>query len=179
MSAPTAVASSELRGREDFAGTVIDGFEEVLGQLDQLDGMRVALVGDPVLVTRLASRLAERASVLKVFQRDPVWVLPRVLPVGLVVAVARSLVPDSLHRRMVGAVATRHLRQQIGDRWIRRQLTPSGGPTNDNVVYSNRYYRVLRRDDVELITWPIAGVVPEGIRTADGLEHHVDAIVTV
>jgi hypothetical protein len=43
-------------------------------------------------------------------------------------------------------------------------------------VTSNRYYAALRRDDVDLVTWPIAGVVAAGIRTADGLEHHVDVI---
>lgn len=170
---------AEPRGLEDFAGTVMEGFDEVLGRLDELDGQRVALLGDSGLVTRAARRVSRPAALLKVFQRDPVWVLPHVAPGAPLLAAARTVVPRLVYRRVTDVVATRHLRHQISDGWTRRQLTPSNRPTRANVVYSNGYYRALRRDDVELIAWPIAGVVASGIRTADGIEHHVDIIVIV
>ena len=45
------------------------------------------------------------------------------------------------------------------------------------MLISNDYYRALQQDNCKLITWPIATISAAGIRTADGIEHHVDAIV--
>src|SRR5699024_8186933 len=45
------------------------------------------------------------------------------------------------------------------------------------VLVSNDYYPALQKDNAELITWPIARLAPNGIRTADGIEHQVDCIV--
>ena len=42
---------------------------------------------------------------------------------------------------------------------------------------SSDYYPALQRDNCKLISWPIATLSPAGIRTSDGVEHHVDCIV--
>ena len=176
----TSPAPTVPRGLVDFAGTTIVGVDEVRCRLDELAGHRVALVGDPRLVARLVGRLAGRATTVKVFQHDPVWVLPRLAgPAAELAGRMRTPVPRPIARWIDTALAERNLRHQVTDGWTRRQLTPSTAPTRANLVYSNRYYRALRRSDVQLVTWPIAGVVAAGIRTADGLEHHVDVIVAV
>jgi cation diffusion facilitator CzcD-associated flavoprotein CzcO len=42
---------------------------------------------------------------------------------------------------------------------------------------SSDYYPALQRDNCTLVTWPIAGMSPAGIRTAEGIEHRFDCIV--
>ncbi len=182
MTAATSTTTSAAapRGLSDFAGTTIRGVDEVLGRLPDLEGKRVALVGDPLRVAQLVGRLSEAATLLKVFQHDPVWVLPRVVgPAAPLAATARTVLPPAITSRLDTTVAERNLRLQVRDGWTRRQLTPQQPPAPGNVVRSNRYYRALGRTDVQLVTWPIAGVVGAGVRTADGLEHHVEVIVAV
>lgn len=45
------------------------------------------------------------------------------------------------------------------------------------MLVSSDYYPALQRDNCKLIDWPIARISPVGIRTSDGIEHHLDAIV--
>ena len=45
------------------------------------------------------------------------------------------------------------------------------------MLISSDYYPALQTDNCKLIDWPIATLSPAGIRTSDGIEHHLDAIV--
>ena len=45
------------------------------------------------------------------------------------------------------------------------------------MLVSSDYYPALQRDNCKLIDWPIATISPVGIRTSDGIEHHLDCIV--
>ena len=63
------------------------------------------------------------------------------------------------------------------DPWLRRQLTPDFTPGCKRMLISSDYYPALQRDNCKLIDWPIATLSPAGIRTSDGVEHHLDAIV--
>jgi cation diffusion facilitator CzcD-associated flavoprotein CzcO len=45
------------------------------------------------------------------------------------------------------------------------------------MLVSSDYYPALQRDNCKLIEWPIATLSPVGIRTSDGIEHHLDCIV--
>jgi cation diffusion facilitator CzcD-associated flavoprotein CzcO len=45
------------------------------------------------------------------------------------------------------------------------------------MLVSSDYYSALQRDNCKLIDWPIATLSPVGIRTSDGVEHHLDCIV--
>lgn len=166
---------TELRGLDDFEGRIVH--QPVAGPVEEALGGRIALIGDPAAVAQLTSRLADRADTLKVFQRRGVWVLPRLGPLAPSAHRVRPILPRSRRRAFVARAAGMHLRSQVSDPWVRRQLTPTSPPTRTTTVLSNRYYAALRRPDVQLVTWPIAGVVAQGVRTADGIEHHVDTIV--
>ncbi|MGI8792110.1 MAG: hypothetical protein ACR2H3_02855 [Acidimicrobiales bacterium] len=176
---PATVAT--IRGLDDFEGVTLHGPDAVDRHAAELRGARVGLLGDPVIIARLVAPLAAVAGRLKVFQDAPVWVLPRT-PLGPLRGTVRSaldLAPRGIRRRAAAVIANRHRGRGVPDGWTRRQLTPRRPPTRRSIVYSNSYYRTLRLQHVELITWPVAGVVREGVRTADGLEHHVDVVVLV
>ena len=64
-------------------------------------------------------------------------------------------------------------RQDLIDR-----LIPDYAPFSRRPVVDNGWYRALTRDDVELITDPIARLTETGIETADGKVYEVDVIVT-
>ena len=65
----------------------------------------------------------------------------------------------------------------VKDPWLRRQLTPDFSPGCKRMLVSSDYYPALQRDNCKLIDWPIATLSPVGIRTSDGIEHHLDCIV--
>jgi cation diffusion facilitator CzcD-associated flavoprotein CzcO len=60
---------------------------------------------------------------------------------------------------------------------MRRQLTPEFTPGCKRMLVSSDYYPALQRENCKLIDWPIATMSPVGIRTSDGVEHHLDCIV--
>ncbi|EID79055.1 putative monooxygenase [Rhodococcus opacus RKJ300 = JCM 13270] len=90
---------------------------------------------------------------------------------------ALGLVWHTAMTRLLQQISRLQLRRQIKDPWMRRQLTPRFTAGCKRLLVTNDYYPALSRENCTLITWPIATLCPEGIRTADGLEHHVDAIV--
>ena len=94
---------------------------------------------------------------------------------GLVPAAAcRALAGEQV--RLERRAGSLHRRRLLHDRWLRRQLSPS--PHDDRPpLRGDGYYRVLAGGRVPLISWPIAKVTVHGVRTCDGLEHRVDAIV--
>ncbi len=163
---------------EAFAGPVLH-----LQRADEVDGQvagrRIGVVGDPVGIAGVTPALAASAACLKVFQTDGAWILPRLGGPAALTTWLPRLAPVQVRRRLTRRIARAHLRAGVPDGWTRRQLTPSQPPSRSNIAYSSTFYRVLRHPHVELVTWPIARVVAEGVRTADGIEHHLDALVVV
>ncbi|MBB5911928.1 cation diffusion facilitator CzcD-associated flavoprotein CzcO [Nocardia transvalensis] len=164
-------------------------------------GKKVAVVGTGASAVQIIPEMVRQAASVKVFQRTPGWVLPRVnrrtngltkqlyrqLPVAQTLAreawfwghesVALGVVWNSPLTRVVESVALLHLRSQVRDPWLRRQLTPDFRAGCKRLLMSSEYYPALQRDNCKLITWPIAGISPRGIRTAEGIEHQFDCIV--
>jgi cation diffusion facilitator CzcD-associated flavoprotein CzcO len=138
---------------------------------------------------------------VKVFQRTAGWVMPRLdvetspavraaferVPVlqqaartALYLgheAAATGLVWDTPITTLIQQAGKLHLRLAVKDKWLRRQLTPDFRAGCKRMLMSSDYYPALQQDNCKLITWPIATITPEGLRTSDGVEHHVDAIV--
>jgi cation diffusion facilitator CzcD-associated flavoprotein CzcO len=78
---------------------------------------------------------------------------------------------------LVARLGKAHIRSQVKDPWLRRQLTPDFTPGCKRMLISSDYYPALQKDNCKLIDWPIATMSPVGIRTSDGVEHHLDCIV--
>ncbi|RDI44985.1 flavin-containing monooxygenase [Nocardia mexicana] len=164
-------------------------------------GKKVAVVGTGASAVQIIPELVRRAGSVKVYQRTPGWVLPRVnrrtnavtrqlyrqVPLTQRLArqawfwghesVALGVVWNSPLTRVVESVATMHLRSQVSDPWLRRQLTPDFRAGCKRLLLSNDYYPALQRENCTLVTWPIARIAPQGIRTAEGIEHRADCIV--
>ena len=164
-------------------------------------GKRVAVIGTGASAVQIVPELVKQAEFVKVFQRTPGWMLPRLdfatppaaktlfAKVPAVQELARqalywgheitatALVWDTPLTGLVARLGKAHLHRQVSDPWMRRQLTPDFTPGCKRMLVSSDYYPALQRENCKLIDWPIATVSPVGIRTSDGVEHHLDCIV--
>lgn len=164
-------------------------------------GKKVAVVGTGASGVQIVPELVKVAESVKVFQRTPGWVIPRVnTPTGGWLkriykdvplaeklmrsawywgheSVALGVVWDTPFTRVVEAVSLANLRLQVKDSWLRRQLKPDFSAGCKRLLMTSDYYPALQADNCKLVTWPIARLSPKGIRTVEGIEHQFDAIV--
>src|SRR5581483_3295659 len=193
----------DIDGGACFAGTIL----HTMNWRPDLDltGRRVAMIGTGATAIQLAPHIAGTAAHLTVFQRTPIWLLPKpALPFtpGLQRIFARVPGAQRLARLItsafmelvlfrtftnypqvrwlaerVEALGRRHIRTQVHDPAIREALTPrySWGCKRPSV--SNDFYPIFNRDDVTLVTEPIVRVTSDALVTADGTHHHADVIV--
>ncbi len=189
----------DIRGLESYAGRTIHS-----GRWDHdydFTDKRVGVIGTGASAVQLIPELAKQAGFVKVFQRTPGWVLPRfdlAVPAPVQDLFAKVPAAQQLARQLlfwghevsgtalvwntpltglVAQLGKAHLRMAVKDPWLRRQLTPDFRPGGTRMLLSSDYYPALQRDNCKLIDWPIATVSPAGVRTSDGVEHHLDAIV--
>lgn len=142
----------------DFRGPVLRGTDWFGHDFTDL---RVAVLAPGREAAQIVPEVLATARSVKVFQEEPNWVTPLPMP-----------------GRAAGIAAARvFLRWQVKDPWLRRQLTPHRRFGSRRRVSSPGYYAALRRPNCTLITWPVYAVVADGVRTAEGVEHHVDCIV--
>lgn len=164
-------------------------------------GKRVAVIGTGASAIQIIPELVKIAAQVKVFQRTPGWVLPRMdyaIPgwnrtlfqmfPGMQ-DIARNTLFWIYETSALGVVWTtpltsaleklslRHLHAQVNDPWLRRQLTPDYRIGCKRVLLSSDYYPALQQPNCELITWPVDRLCEQGIRSCDGLVHQVDCIV--
>lgn len=188
-----------MRGIESFEGKKI-----LSARWDHdydLTGKNVAVIGTGATAIQIIPEVVRAAASVKVFQRTPGWVMPRLdvktprvakavfAEVPALQQVARTalflsheaaatgLVWDTPVTTLIQQIGRAHIRLTVKDSWLRRQLTPDFRAGCKRMLMSSDYYPALQEPNCKLITWPIATIVPEGIRTADAIEHHVDAII--
>ncbi len=77
------------------------------------------------------------------------------------------------------ALFTRYLEAQFGDRPdLLAKVLPAYPPGAKRMVLDNGIWATtLKRENVDLITEPIAAITPAGVRTTDGREHEADVII--
>jgi len=193
------VSWPEIRGLDTYAGHKMHS-----ARWDHdydMTGKRVAVIGTGFSAVQIIPELVKTAAKVKVFQRTPGWVLPKIgVPhPGWVTDLFRrvpaaqnlarqtrywshevagvGMVWDTPVSTVIQWISKANLRRQIRDPWTRRQLTPDFRAGRKTVLMTSDYYPALAKDNCKLITWPIATISPSGIRTADGIEHEVDCIV--
>ena len=194
----------DIPGIDDFAGRVI----HTTDWDDDYDpaGQRIAVIGTGATAVQLIPELAKTAADLTVYQRTPIWVVPKIdLRFGprtkklfaRVPATQRVLrwLTDSIYEWMVtiGVVRYRTFRGRgnisaadlsklyrfiaIRDKELRRRLTPDYEFGCKRPTFSNSYYRTFTRRNVHLQDVGIDHVQSDGIVAHDGTKTVIDTLV--
>jgi cation diffusion facilitator CzcD-associated flavoprotein CzcO len=191
-----------ILGLETFAGKTMH-----TGRWDHghdLTSRRVAVIGTGATAVQVVPEIAARVAQLVVFQRTAIWISPRLdrplrhgsrwsLRRFPIVRHALRLLSEAglefltfsivNYRRLpfVVRLAQRGLRlrmrRQVTDPETAARLLPAYGLGCKRPTISNRYLPTFNRDNVRLVTRPIAHICPEGIVTDDETLHVVDTIV--
>ena len=190
----------KLPGLEGFAGPAFHSSR--WDHACDLRGRRVGVVGTGASAIQFVPEIVGEVAHLTLFQRSAPWVLPRGdRPVAerdkaryARLPLTRWLLRQRLfwQREMVAfagftrvskltetgeKVGRHHLRKAVKDKALREALTPRYRLGCKRVLLSDDYYPALARPNVSVVTDGIERVLPHGIRTADGIEHALDAIV--
>lgn len=166
----------------------------------EVDGKRVAVVGSGASAIQVGPALAPRVKELKIFQRTPSWVVPKVdyeyselekflyryLPFtqklrrGFIFAatelLATGIVYDTPMTSFLEDVCKRQIDQAIKDPALREKVTPDYRLGKTRMLISNDWYPTLARDNVELVDHSVEAVTEKGV-IAGGKEYEVDTIV--
>jgi cation diffusion facilitator CzcD-associated flavoprotein CzcO len=165
-----------------------------------IEGKRVAVIGTGASAIQIVPKIQPKVGKLSVFQRTPPWIVPqrdrpvsrferflyRLFPpaqlaMRALIYWARELFVLGFMRPRAGGpnerLSLRHLKSQVPPGELRDKLTPNYRMGCKRVLISDSWYPALQQPNVELVTDSIAEITPRGIRTVDGREHELDAIV--
>lgn len=189
----------EIPGAASFRGRV---FHSARWDTDlDLTGLRVGSIGAAASAVQYVPEVAQQASHLVVFQRSANYILPRNQEnfspermrefaehpesyLALRTAIHRQredgfarVRHDTSEQARGVDEARAHLEAQISDPELRAQLTPDYEFGCKRILRSDDYYPALARDNVRLVTDPIARISERGIVLASGEEIELDVII--
>ncbi|MGW4716462.1 flavin-containing monooxygenase [Nocardia sp. NPDC004260] len=192
-------ALPDIPGVETFRGTAFHSAE--WDHEADLTGKRVAVIGTGASAVQFVPAIAPSVAQLTLFQRSAAWIMPkpdveykawhhrafRLLPITRLTErfafwlfcefLALGIVDVPVIRKLVTRIGLRHLKRQVADPDLRAELTPDYPAGCKRALFSNDYLPALTRSNVTVETTAIAEITPEGVRTADGALHEVDAVV--
>ncbi|MDV7244861.1 MULTISPECIES: NAD(P)/FAD-dependent oxidoreductase [Rhodococcus] len=166
-----------------------------------LTGTRVAVIGTGASAIQIVPAIVDQVQHLDVYQRTAPWLLPRFdraytrierwafHHVPGVQRLLRAAIYGGREVQVVGLakapvfmkplewLARMKIRTEIKDPALREKVTPNFRIGCKRMLISNDYYAALDRDDVELVTDPIAEIREHAVVTRDGTVRPVDAIV--
>jgi cation diffusion facilitator CzcD-associated flavoprotein CzcO len=186
----------DIEGIGSFGGTI---FHSAAWEVDHdLTGEAVGVIGSAASAVQLVPEIARVAGRVHLFQRTANWVLPkpdtpyteeqlhhfRAHPE--VVAAMRAEIRRHLDAGMTFAdpvaLAEREAAglaaiDEVEDPEVRRALRPQHPFGCKRPLFSNDYYAAFNRDNVELVTEPIARITPDAVVTGDGTHRAVDTLI--
>ncbi|KAA8884889.1 NAD(P)/FAD-dependent oxidoreductase [Nocardia colli] len=204
-----------VRPKEDAGLPGADSFQGKIQRPTAWDydydmaGKSVGIIGTGASAVQIIPAIAATMGSLEVFQRTPVWSVPKpdfVVPKAMQAALAVpgvsaaingvAFVVVDLLLRLVSKTPIRIFRPVAdkfdagmiaGYRWYVRhvvedaetaaKLSPDFGVLAKRPTMSTGYLTAYNRDNVTLITDPIAEITPTGIRTRDGVLHELDVLI--
>jgi len=172
-------------------------------------GKAVGIIGTGASAVQIIPAIAPEVGTLTVFQRTPVWSVPKPdfvvpKPMKLLLAVPGfsaalngiGFVLVDLLLRMVSktpierfrpvadkfdatliAVYRRYVRLVVKDPATAEKLTPDFGVLVKRPTMSTGYLPAYNRENVSLITDPIAEITTDGVQTRDGALHKLDVLI--
>src|SRR6476619_7594121 len=193
----------DIPGVTDFAGKVIH--TTAWDDEYPLEGRRVAVIGTGATAVQLIPELAKTAADLTVYQRTPIWVVPKIdLRFGEPTKRLFARVPftqrairwltDSIYEVMINTAVLKHRRfhrlnvaaadlskmhrfASIRDKELRRRLTPDYDFGCKRPTFSNGYYHAFTKPHVHLQDVGIDHVEADGIVASDGTKNAIDTLV--
>jgi cation diffusion facilitator CzcD-associated flavoprotein CzcO len=162
---------------------------------------RVAVIGAGASAIQIIPNVAPIAGRLTVFQRTPAWVVPRGhraaapwkrrlfrrAPIAqrlvrmrlylMLEAAGLAVLGNRMLASILTGMAVRNIARSIRDPDLRRRLTPDYRIGCKRILVSDDYYPAFTRDNVELITEPIAGFTASGVLTASRREIALDIAI--
>lgn len=169
-----------------------------------LRGKRVAIIGTGASALQVIPEIAPSVAHLTVFQRTPIWVMPKPdaevpEPVQSFMAklpalqwtarmasqamVEATFVLTAQYDRYLHAaklferIGLDYLQRAVHDPVVRDKLTPRYGMGCKRPSMSNSYLQAFNRPNVQLETNGIVAIEPAGVRTADGVLHEIDVLI--
>jgi cation diffusion facilitator CzcD-associated flavoprotein CzcO len=169
-----------------------------------LRGKRVAVIGTGASAIQVIPAVAAEVERLTVFQRTPIWCLPKLdaplsararrllrwMPGARLAArwasqafveatfvLAAHFAGSFPSLRARGEGAARKLLREVEDPEVRDKLTPRYSLGCKRPSFSNEYIPTFNRQNVLLETEAIEAITPSGVRTAARVEHPVDVLV--
>ncbi|WP_313675616.1 NAD(P)/FAD-dependent oxidoreductase [Mycolicibacterium sp.] len=193
----------DIPGIDTFAGKVIHAAR--WDDSYSMRGRRAAVVGTGSTGVQLIPELAKQTADLTVYQRTPIWVLPK-LDFGFAPAVQRTfarrpITQQAIRRttdnftdllvliamwkyryfkpinKFAGLVGGLHRFVSLRDKNLRRALTPHYDYGCKRPTLSNSYYRAFNKPHVHLETAGIERIDPDGVVSRDGTKRVVDTLV--
>ena len=189
----------DIPGLHDFEGTYWHS-----SQWDHscdITGKKVAIIGTGASAIQVVPSIQAKVSEMILYQRNPPWIIPRPdrqvsgvehflfrhfpafqrlrrwwLYLILEIRVGSFLGKNWLNR-LSERQALDHIRDQIKDKHLQKQVTPAYKIGCKRILVSNDYYPALQKDNVSLITAPITKITKKGLLTDDGLIQEVDHII--
>lgn len=185
-----------IPGREDFQGTAFHSACWDHGH--DLTGKRVGVIGIAASAIQFVPEIAPQVEQLCLFQRTANWVVPK----G-----NTPYTPEQLEHFRQNPSAVRENRAAIYQTWntlctfndkkvlaeieragleqlavvedpeVRRKLTPNHPFGCKRPLFSDVYYPVFNRPNVELLTETIEKITPHSIVTRDGQARELDTII--
>ena len=192
-----------IKGIDDFSQKIIH-----TARWDHdydLNGKRVAMIGTGATAVQLIPEISDRVNTLDVYQRTPIWVLPKTNPkipklvqkmyeiFPFTQRATRAVSSKILETVMVtGAInygkntgatkrvedfGIRFMKSQVKDRELRKKLTPDYSFGCKRPTFSNDYYKTFTKSHVDLITDSIDHIEENAIVTTDGQRREIDVLI--
>jgi cation diffusion facilitator CzcD-associated flavoprotein CzcO len=189
----------DLPGLADFGG---EAFHSARWRHDlPMRGRRVAVVGTGASAIQFVPEIAPEVESLTVFQRSPNWYLQkddrahtalerwlfrhvpgyaRLYRACLYVTLEKNFLGfrgDNVVKKLLRRMCQRHMRRQVSDDALLARLTPDYPVGCKRILITNDYLPALQRDNVELVTHPVARVDATGVIDSAGVHHDADTII--
>lgn len=192
----------DIAGLPDFGGVIMHTAR--WNHDHTLRGTRVGIIGTGASAVQVIPAIAPDVDTLTVFQRTPIWCLPKLdIAIPPTARLLLSRIPGSrsaarlasqafveatfpiaahyhtpLKMGVLGEkIGRAHLRRQVRDPIVRDHLTPRYGLGCKRPSFHNTYLATFNRANVALETNPITHISAHGIHTADGATHNIDALI--
>lgn len=191
-------AMPDIPGVDEFAG---DSFHTANWNHEvDLKGKRVAVIGTGASAIQYVPVIQKQVKELILFQRTAPWVMPRMnrrasswkkalyrrFPaINQAVADVVYLGSEGLQllqrsprtMRPLERFALMHLRRQVKDQSMQRQLTPSFAMGCKRILFSNSWYPAITATNATVVSSGVSEITPTGLIDSEGVHHDADVII--